>query len=341
MTTQFVNTTANQHYVAQTEQRLNAINPNANPENQRIYSFSLVNREDFRISLDSENGRSISQSLSLRDLFSFEVLPDKTRQNFEEIFSGYESTIQASTLSLLTKLESGGLPDIKDEVLTIFVAKVMNFLRNPFSIKSVLNAIGPLFQFVPTGPDIQAQFKRVLDGSRPQEAYLCEELGITREQYRQWLGGLFMMLIRFAPDQPNMMEGMVKGLFENPSGYPMICVNRYASEDPDKVCLLSDRGFSHPLPDPHLSYDFNLTSKAFITYIFAPVEQMEPFLKLPPERRAMLLETYRKIPKNVPVHTFLNDFDKLARYNQNAVRQAHRKVFSSSTAVYGVLPTVV
>ena len=70
------NSTANQHYVSQTEQRLNAINPKAKIENQRIYSFSIADRENFVLSLDSPNGRLISQSLSLRDVFSFDVLPD-------------------------------------------------------------------------------------------------------------------------------------------------------------------------------------------------------------------------------------------------------------------------
>jgi hypothetical protein len=79
----------------------------------------------------------------LRDVFSFDVLPDKTRQNFEDLFGGYEATIQKSTLSLLSKLDRGGSSDIKEEILAIFVAKFMNFLRNPFSIKKVLNTIGP------------------------------------------------------------------------------------------------------------------------------------------------------------------------------------------------------
>ena len=32
---------------------------------------------------------------------------------------------------------------------------------------------------MPTDPDILAQFKMVVDGSKPQEAYLCGELGIA------------------------------------------------------------------------------------------------------------------------------------------------------------------
>ena len=39
------NDTRNQHFVTQGEQRLNALNPRADPKNQRIYSFQVVDRE--------------------------------------------------------------------------------------------------------------------------------------------------------------------------------------------------------------------------------------------------------------------------------------------------------
>ncbi|HKK20245.1 MAG TPA: hypothetical protein VJ983_02150 [candidate division Zixibacteria bacterium] len=336
MPTGLTNSTANQHYVSQTEQRLNAINPNAKSENQRIYSFSLVDRESFTLSLDSPNGRLISQSLSLRDVFSFDILPDRTRRNFEDLFGGYEATIRTSTLSLLNKLDGGGSPDIKDEILAIFVAKFMNFLRNPFSIKKVLNTIGPLLHYEPTDPDILAQFKMVVEGSKPQEAHLCGELGITPDEYRGWLGALFFMLIRLMPDQPNFMEQTVKGLYEMPSGFPMACVHRYAIGDPDKVCLLSDRGFASPLPEPYTSFNFNLSSKAFISYVFAPIEKIAPPISVPHQVLEKLFEAYRKGRKTVRVTHSLNDFAALASYNQSVVSWCFKNVYSSSPSVYGV-----
>lgn len=262
MPTQLANSTANQHFISQTEQQLNAINPNAKSDNQRIYSFSVEDPENSIISLDSPDGRSISQTLSLRDVFSFDVLPGRPRQNYEDLFRGYEASIQRSTLLLLSKIEAGGSPDIKDELLTIFVAKFMNFIRNPYSIKKVLNTIGPLLRYEPTDPDILAQFRMVVEGSKPHEAYLCAELGITPDEYRGWLKALFMMLIRMMPGQPNFMEHTVKSLYEMPSGFPMACIHRYTSDDADKVCLISDRGCASPLPEPYTSFHFNLTSRA-------------------------------------------------------------------------------
>ena len=68
------NETANQHYISQVEQRLNALNPNATPANRRIYAFSLQDRENHAVRLNSHKGVLISRTLVLRDLFSFDIL---------------------------------------------------------------------------------------------------------------------------------------------------------------------------------------------------------------------------------------------------------------------------
>jgi hypothetical protein len=112
----------------------------------------------------------------------------------------------------------------------------------------------------------------------------------------------------------------------------MVCVHRYNSNDADKRCLLSDRGYSTPLgQEPHLSFSFNLRSNAFITYVFASIDALE-VTRYPPT----VIELYKTLPKSVRVVPFMNEFDALARYNQNVVYQSHRAVYSSSATVYGV-----
>jgi hypothetical protein len=327
------NNTANQHYVSQVEQRLNSLNPNANRLNQRIYSFTVADREAFTLSLDSPRGRSISENLVLRDLFSFDVIRDNTsRFNFEAFFQQYEEDMESNTVALLRKLEQGS-GDLKKEILEIFVAKFMNFLRNPYSVRKVLNTIGNVLRFHPTDPELLAQYKAVLAGRKPQQAHLCAQLHISPEQYQMWLSALFMMLVRPAPNEVNLMESIVKQVFERPSGFPMVCVYRYSGEHVDKRCLLSDRGYATPLPqEPHLSFSFNLSSTAFIVYVFASIEE----LNLPYVPPARVIDLYRTQQKNVRVVPFTNDLAALARYNQNAVYQCHHAVYSSSRLVYGV-----
>lgn len=313
---QHSNETANQHYVSQVEQRLNALNPDAIRGNQRIYSFTLVDREKYRILLDNPQGRLISKNLSFRDLFSFEVIPGgKSRLNFEALFQQYEAGMKENTLSLLRTLELGR-GDVKKEIPEIFVAKFMNFLRNPYSVEKVLNTIDIVLPFHPTDPELLAQYNAVLAGRKPHQAHLCAQLGITRDQYRRWLTGLFLMFMRPLPDQPNFVESAVKALFERPSGFPMVCVYRYTGEHGDKRPLVSDRGFSTPLPqDLHLSFSFNLCADAFIVYIFGQIENIQ--LPIPPPPG--VIDMYKAHQKNVRVLPFVNDLDALARYNRNVM----------------------
>jgi hypothetical protein len=327
------NRTANQHFLSQVEQRFNTLNPNAEPENQRIYSYTVVDPESFTVSLDSPRGSKIANNLAFRDLFSFDVLPNQAlRSNLEEMFQQYEALIRTRTLELVQKLERNQ-NDIKTEILELFAAKLLNFLRNPYSITKVLNTIRGVLQFHPTDPQIVANYRAVLEGAKPHQKYLCGQLGIDAEKYKAWLGALFMTLFRPAQNVPNLMEGIIKGLFEDPSLFPMVCVYRYDTTDQDKRCLLSDRGYSSPIgQEDHLGFSFNLTSQAFITYIFASIDALEPTKRAPPE----LVEQFKKQPKNVRVVPFINDFDALARYNQNVVRQSHHAVYSSSAVMHGV-----
>jgi hypothetical protein len=327
------NDTANQHYVSQVEQRLNSLNPNAASRNRRIYSFTLVDREAFAISLDSPQGRLISKNLAFRDLFSFDVIRgDTSRFNFETLFQQYEADMESNTVALLGKLDKGS-GDIKKEILEIFVAKFMNFLRNPHSVTKVLNTIGSILRFHPTDPELLAQYNAVLAGRKPHQAHLCAKLDLSAEQYQMWLSALFLMLVRPAPNEVNLMESTVKQVFERPLGFPMVCVYRYSGEHADKRCLLSDRGYANPLPqESHLSFSFNLSSTAFIVYLFASIEEIKLPYAPPPE----VIELYRTQQRNVRVVPFMNDLAALARYNQNVVYQCHHAVYSSSRLIYGV-----
>jgi hypothetical protein len=327
------NDTARQHFVSQVEQRLNALNPGATPRNQRIYSFTLVDRESLSLSLDSTRGMNISNNLAFRDLFSFDVIDEKTsRYNLEAMFRQYEAVMETNTVELLRKLDQGS-NDIKKEILEIFAAKFMNFLRNPYSVRKVLNTIGGELRFRPTEPGLLADYNAVLTGQKPHQTYLCAQLGISSEEYQAWLSALFMTLFRPVPGELNIMESVIKQLFESPAGYPMVHVYRDEGEHADKRCLLSDRGYSTPLPqDQRLSFDFNLCSTAFITYIFASIDALS-LARVPPG----VIELYGTQTRNVQVVPVTNDLVALERYNRNVAYQCNHSVYSSSPSVYGLV----
>jgi hypothetical protein len=327
-----VNTTKRQHFVSQAEQRLNALNPAAEERNQKLFSFSLIDRESYTVSLDTPRGRAISSNLLLYDLFSFHVTgQDGTRFNFEALFRQYESDMTANTLELLRKLQRG-ISDIKAEVLNIFTAKFMNFLRNPYSVKKVLNTIGKLGTFYPTDPYLLEQYSAILAGKKPQQRYICSQLEITPAEYQAWLSALFMVLMRPSSGELNLLESIVKNLYEDPSNDVLVCVHQYVDEHSDKRCLLSDRGYSIPIPEgKHLAFSFNLCSNAFITYVFVDIE------KAAPERtNPYLLEAYKKRQKKVTVRPSENDLAALSSYNRNVVYQCSHAVYSSSQNIYGL-----
>lgn len=326
-----LNTTANQHFLSRTEQQLNALDPTAEPKNQRIYSFSLVDREKYQIQLDDVGGRSISRNLALPHLFSFSLISRRERFNFEHIFGQYEVSLKANTIKLLDKLRIGG-SNIKKEILEIFVAKLMNFLRNPYSVKKVLNTIGGMLQFHPTDPGLLADYHAVLAGKKPQQERLCRQLGIDADEYQKWLAALFMALFRPRPGEINLMEGTVKELFESPSHQANVMIYQYVGEHADKRCLLSDRGYSTPIREPQvLSFSFNLCSNAFIVYTFTDVAQFAGGT-VPPH----IIDAFKKQPKTVRATLLTNQLACLSFYNRNVVYQCAHSVYCSSQSVYGL-----
>ncbi len=146
------NDTRKQHFLPRVEQKLNALNPQAETKNLRIYSFLLADRENYSVALENPSGRSIDSNLSLFDLFSFDVSGDsRLRLNFKSLFQKYEANIEAHTKGLLGKLNSCS-GDIKAEIIDLFAAKLLNFVRNPFSIEKVLNTFPGLAMYEPTDP---------------------------------------------------------------------------------------------------------------------------------------------------------------------------------------------
>jgi hypothetical protein len=319
-----------QHFLSQVEQRRNTINPNTPKEIQKIYSFSVIDRENYLIRLDSERGSKIKNNLSFLDLFSFDVVNKNLRYNYEKIFSQYECNGEMHTKNLLDKLVNKTSLDIKDEIINIFIAKELNFLRNPYNIKKVLNTIGVINKYYPTNPELSSTYKKLIEGNRPHQKYVCSSFGISESEYQEWLHAIFMLLYPEL-NQSNPLEDIANQLFEQDSHFVTVTVFNYTGEHEDKRCLLSDRGFSTPLPeDKYLSYAYNLCSNAFILYIFVDIEVYVP--KISPNR----IDLYKRSPKRVHVNYKENDLEALSIYNRNVVYQSHSKVYSSSKYVYGL-----
>jgi hypothetical protein len=269
------NDTRNQHFLTQGEQRLNALNPLADANNLRIYSFKLVDRANYLLELDNPNGRPIGKNLSLPDLFSFDVLDDSSlRHNFELPFQKYEGKIENHTKSMLAKLNAGS-NDIKVEIIDLFAAKLLNFVRNPFCIEKVLNTFPGLASYNPTDPALLANYQQIISGRKPHQAYLCQKLGISDAQYLEWLRVLFMLLVPMAGGYPSFFDSLIKGLLVDRKKF----ISAWFFEYDEKGCLLSDRGSSQVIPDgAFTTFSFNLCATAFVIYVITDPAEVADFV---------------------------------------------------------------
>lgn len=290
----------------------------------RIYSFRIADREAYRIELESPRGRAIASTLSMLDLFSFDVSGGgPLRMNLEALFHKYEANVEIHTRSLLEKLAQGSA-DIKTELIDLFAAKLLNFVRNPFCIQKVLNSFPGVGQYEPTDPELLAVYRRIVNGQKPHQAYLCRQLDISQETYIEWLRLIFILLMQTGVDRPNLFECMIKGLFEARDTQAAAFVWIY-DQDP---CLLSDRSFCQPIPDgAHMAMSFNLCATAFVDYIFADAATLVEG-RASPAFVANALAAWRQRPQaTINVTVTKNNRPMLARYNRRVVEQARERVY--------------
>lgn len=327
-----INSTRNQHFVSQAEQRLNSINPNARKRNQQIYAFSLVDRVLPSIRLDEE--KKISNTLNFHDLFSFDVLDSTSQGNFEQLFRRYETGITRYTCRFVEKATRGE-SDVKDEMVHIFLLKLLNSFRNPYSIVKTLNTFPNILKNVhPTDSKLYKEYERVVFGNKPHQEALCQRLGITRDQYHDWLRSLFILLNHIDDDSLTLFDKMVASLFNNGNLHVAIILCTYD----EKTCLLSDNGFVNLTDHPrHMVMGFNLYSHGFVQYAFMDIDSfIGERLGAIPQRLREVVELFKEEPKKVTIYHERNNIELLQTYNMNVVLQCHRHVYNSAKECYGV-----
>ena len=328
------NTTRNQHFVSQAEQRLNSQTRSIKDSDQRIYAFSVVERDPPRIRLTHGRGRKITSTLSFNDLFSFDILDGKNRYNFEAMFQRYEEDIARHSQGLIDKIKSGESV-VKEELVRVFLLKLLNTFRNPHSVQRTLNTFPAILKNVhPTDPVQYQEYERVVFGNRPHEESLCRQFGITIDQYRMWLRSLFILLNLADGASLTLFDQVVASLFNDGNLHVQIRLCTYDTE----TCLLPDNGFVNWSDRPGLmAMAFNLHAHAFVQYAFQDIDAFaEEKLGPMPQRLREALEHYKSSPKIVRIHHDHNNLESLAAYNANAVLQCRYHVYGGGKSCYGV-----
>ena len=325
MATNFVNDTRNQHFLPQVEQRLNTSTPEAAIKNQRIYEFDILGRFD-KVELSTPKNPRIRTNLALEDVFSFDVVPNSAlRQNFEALFQQYETDLVRYTEAVLAKASAKvRAEDIKADLMGLFAAKFLNFVRNPYSVPKVLNMFEGLTALRPTDREKDGQLDLVLTGSKPHQAAICKRLDLTEVQYQHWLGVLFMMLTAFEnPDgQESFFDGTVRTLFNKKTTAVLVTISRYTQDK----CLLSDRSVSSSIAKAGVDcLEFNLRHDAFIRFAFTNRAAL-----IRPENAARYAELIEQMEPTLVMDYRLDDREHLAMFNLNVINQSHGHVYCAT-----------
>ncbi len=322
-----MNQTKNQHFISQIEQRLNTCNQNATNANQRIYEFEIVDRDKHVLRLTNTYGNLIKNNLSMLDLFSFDVDHDKnTKLNFEHVFQNYEEQLYTNTKSILLA-HAKGSRDIGAELINLFTAKLVNFMRNPYSITKVINTFGTIATYDPANPEIYNTYTRILTGRQPHQTHICHKLGITDDQYKIWLRLMFMLLTPMVEGIDNFFEETVKGMFTTNKHAIIIHIHKYT----EQRCLLSDRGFSSPINDQgeNLVFDFNLCTNAFIRFAWLDYQTILKQAMPDSVRNGLAMG-----PTPVHVSYLTNDLLALDAFHRRVIEQCYEKVYCSGKTAY-------
>jgi hypothetical protein len=336
----FSNQTKKQHFLSQIEQRLNAINTNTNNESMKIYSFLLLERDEYKVKLESSKGNKISSNLSYIDLYSFDFLDDGIRHNFEEAFGKYEKKIHASTICFLNKIDRND-SDILGELNDVLAMKFLNFIRNPFNIEKVLNTFGALADYYPLNSKLRAEYDKIEKRNDKGVERISQLFGVEKSMYFKWMRVIFLILMESFNEGKSMLDDIIYQFITDKKQATAVWVYKFTDENENKKVCLSDRSFVD-LAEPgsgSLVMAFNLTKNCFIKLAMIDVKTMLENSPDRPNTVEYLMESLERIPKSIEIRLLLNGelaLESLAHYNRNAILQCHERVYCSSSNIYGL-----
>ncbi|MGE9818215.1 hypothetical protein ACQP6V_08485 [Acinetobacter baumannii] len=325
----FNNRTRNQHFIAQVEQKLNSINPSATRNRRRILEFVVNERDQLSYSITKTEGVRIEQNLSFDDLYTFEIFSDASRNNFERFFSKFESKIELLTHNLLKGIKHKR-KITKEEVMELIFCKIMNFVRNPYSIEKVLKTFDSLKTKVPKDTKLLGEFLKISKDNIKISKKTLDSLDVSEDQYIDWLKVIFLF---FVVEQDGKSVG--EHTVNNFVGTTFIHIDLFTFDD--EICLLSDRGFVDYQPalgKNIFSMSFNLNKNTFLNFNFFEIT-WDNFRTLVPNDngRIDLLQKYGDIKKlfrpKIELSLSHNNFDGLKNYNSNVITQCHSNFYAA------------
>ncbi|CAD5202125.1 hypothetical protein, partial [Pseudomonas sp. FEN] len=249
----YKNTTHNQHFVSQAEQRLNSFSSNPS-KGAGIYCFDILDKEDPTVG--PRRKKSIDKNLAFQDLFTFARIGDKERLNFESMFRKYEDGYPAQISSLLdwvsearktARKESGSIDletieglefsSLLRHVKYIYTYKTMNWLRNPHKIREVTKHFASYVDHCIYSPEALRLYVALASKDGAEEKHICKIYGVSPKEYREWIRLLLLFLYSDEQMKP-CVEGFVEEFFLAKEFTNMVLIHIFD----DRCALLTDTG---------------------------------------------------------------------------------------------------
>ena len=350
-----VNPTKEHHYIAQTEQRQHAHNPQVSPQNQNVYRLPLSlfgthphQPHDERkkrkhaakpAALPEAASVNIIGNLAAKNLYTLAFVENTGNQyNLESWFnrheSGYEDacehlrTLPGCRLKMseasfaktskagFTETDSVKVPDALWRVLRL---KFLGILRNPRNHQNPFAY--RLLQILRSRlPEAGFEFVSLISRRDPKRIEsIMQDFHFSFLGYVNWLSGLYGMLSE-GVSQPSLFERLFCAVFAEPQAVK-IELFRYPGDT--GLCLFGDSGFCLQASSELISIGVNISHDMFAV------------VHLQAARWHGFKNTFHHDAPKLQGKVKIIDGDQTQRviFNRLCIRQSHEAVFGRSPNV--------
>ena len=345
----FENDSKNHHYIAQVQQKMNAINPDLDKKKRKIYKFKVVDKESSELSLIEEEGVLIESNLSFQDLYTFKVLGYKYRKNFEKLFKVYEDNLEKYSKEFFNKINRGE-DNITLEIANIFLYHFMNMVRNPLTIKdSIILFDSVIYKYIKSNMYNHEELEEVQNIENSDIEKICYKYSINKEEYKKWMLIIFLFVGNRKDNKEKLIESVVKNIFNNKNSWKEFTIGCYSGKN---YCLLSDKGYNmYSTNDAFLYFDINVMKNVFINLVLVKndaiidsnlISEMQSSFGFDDEQVKYFKEYLKNttfdnmLSKNIKANLIRDDLLLLASYNQRTIQNCHEHVFGASKKYEGV-----
>ena len=349
------NPTKEHHYIAQTEQRQHAHNPQVSPQNQNVYRLplSLFGTHSYQPHNERKKRKhaakpaappeaasiNIIGNLAAKNLYTLAFVENTGNQyNLESWFnrheSGYEDAcehlrtlpgcrLKTSKTSFaktseagFTETDSVKVPDALWRVLRL---KFLGILRNPRNHQNPFAY--RLLQILRSRlPEAGFEFVSLISRRDPKRIEsIMQDFHFSFLGYVNWLSGLYGMLSE-GVSQPSLFERLFCAVFAEPQA---VKIELFRYPDDTGLCLFGDSGFCLQASSELISIGVNISHDMFAV------------VHLQAARWHDFKNTFHHDAPKLQGKVKIIDGDQTQRvmFNRLCIRQSHEAVFGRSPNV--------